>query len=89
MGAYWYVSRGGDVWLLRNDGLWGMSFQFRARNDSLVGTRWIGTDVPGARPEPAVAVRTASCPRRMLHRPDPPRPARRTHGVRTASGRPR
>lgn len=64
VGAYWYVERGGDVWLLRNDGLWGMSFQFRARGDSLVGTRWIGTDVPGARPEPvpAVAVRTASCP---------------------------
>jgi hypothetical protein len=64
VGAYWYVERDGDLWLLRNDGLWGMSYEFQAAGDSLVGVRWTGTDVPEARPEPvrAVAVRSASCP---------------------------
>lgn len=66
VGAYWYVERDGDVWLARNDGIWGMSYELRARGDSLVGVRWIGTDVPNAPPQSvpavAVAVRTASCP---------------------------
>ncbi|HEX8391525.1 MAG TPA: hypothetical protein VF665_04125 [Longimicrobium sp.] len=64
VGAYWYVEKDGDAWLFRHDGLWGTSFEFQARGDSLTGVRWIGTDVPDARPAPtrAVAVRTASCP---------------------------
>ena len=64
VGAYWFINEKGAVWVFRHDGLWGMSYDFRAKGDSLVGVRWIGTDVPGrgSPPTPAVAVRTESCP---------------------------
>ena len=64
VGAYWFINRKGAVWVFRNDGLWGTSYDFRVRGDSLVGVRWIGTDVPGRGdpPTPAVAVRARSCP---------------------------
>ena len=63
VGGYWFVTGRGAVWLFRHDGLWGRSFEFTAKGDSLVGRGWVRTDVPSARnpPEPAVAVRTASC----------------------------
>jgi hypothetical protein len=64
VGAYWFIDQEGAVWVFRNDGLWGTSYDFRVRGDSLVGVRWIGTDVPDARPAPAAAVaaRTEACP---------------------------
>ncbi|HEX6747885.1 MAG TPA: hypothetical protein VF092_11395 [Longimicrobium sp.] len=63
VGGYWFVTARGEVWLVRHDGLWGRSYEFRARGDSLVGRGWLRTDVPGREspPEPATAVRTASC----------------------------
>jgi hypothetical protein len=68
VGAYWFINEKGAVWVFRNDGLWGTSYYFRAKGDSLVGVRCIGTDVPGRGEPPtsAVAVRTTSCP------PEPP-----------------
>jgi hypothetical protein len=64
VGAYWFINQKGAVWVFRNDGLWGTSYDLQVRGDSLIGWRWIGTDVPDARPAPtaAVAVRTTSCP---------------------------
>lgn len=64
VGAYWFIDEKGKVWVARHDGLWGRSYEFTARGDSLVGRSWVGTDVPDARPAPtpATAVRTQSCP---------------------------
>ncbi|HEX8245460.1 MAG TPA: hypothetical protein VF541_18255 [Longimicrobium sp.] len=63
VGGYWFVTSRGALWLFRHDGLWGRSFEFTAKGDSLVGRGWVRTDVPSAHdpPERAVAVRTASC----------------------------
>jgi hypothetical protein len=63
VGGYWFVTAEGAVWVFRHDGLWGRSWEFAVRGDSLVGREWMRTDVPGQRsePEPAVAVRTAAC----------------------------
>jgi len=63
VGGYWFVSTGGAVWVVRHDGLWGRSYEFAVRGDSLVGKAFTRTDVPTAEPtpEPAVAVRTAVC----------------------------
>lgn len=64
VGAYWFINEKGALWVARHDGLWGTSYDFRVSGDSLVGVRWVGTDVPGRGdpPTPAVAVRTSSCP---------------------------
>jgi hypothetical protein len=61
----WYVTRDEEVWVFRNDGLWGTSYQMRLVGDSLVGKRRTGGDVPGrgSPPDGAVATRTtANCP---------------------------
>ena len=63
VGGYWFVTAEGAVWVFRHDGLWGRSWEFAVRGDSLVGREWLRTDVPGQRsePEPAVAVRVGRC----------------------------
>jgi hypothetical protein len=63
VGGYWFVTAPGVVWVSRHDGLWGRTYEFRVRGDSLVGRSWVRTDVPTARPaaEPAAAVRTTGC----------------------------
>jgi len=63
VGAYWFVTQRGAVRVVRHDGLWGRTFELTARGDSLVGRGWLRTDVPTQRnpPQPAVAVRSASC----------------------------
>lgn len=71
VGGYWYVTDRGSLWVFRHDGLWGRSYQFAVRGDSLVGRAFVRTDVPHARhePEPALAVRTLTC--RVGPRGDP------------------
>ncbi len=63
VGGYWSVAEDGAVNVVRHDGIWGRSYEFAARGDSLVGRQWMQTDVPGQQPEaePAVAVRTEAC----------------------------
>lgn len=63
VGGYWFVTAEGAVWVFRHDGLWGRSYEFAVRGDSLVGREWMRTDVPGQRSEPkaAVAVRGGAC----------------------------
>lgn len=63
VGGYWFVTPGGVVWLSRHDGLWGRTWEFRPRGDTLVGQSRVRTDVPSANPtpEPATAVRAAAC----------------------------
>lgn len=63
VGGYWFVTADEMVWVFRHDGLWGRSWEFAVRGDSLVGREWLRTDVPGQRsePEPAVAVRVGRC----------------------------
>jgi hypothetical protein len=63
VGGYWFVTAEGAVWVFRHDGLWGRSWEFAVRGDSLVGREWMRTDVPGQRSEPerAVAVRVEGC----------------------------
>lgn len=63
VGGYWFVTAEEAVWVFRHDGLWGRSYEFAVRGDSLVGREWMRTDVPGQRsePEPAVAVRVGGC----------------------------
>jgi hypothetical protein len=75
VGGYWFVSDRGVVRVVRHDGLWGRSYDFTVKGDSLVGRGWVRTDVPSdrPRPEPAVAVRTASCYVQPPHE-TPPQP---------------
>lgn len=63
VGGYWFVTAEGAVWVFRHDGLWGRSWEFAVRGDSLVGREWLRTDVPTQRSEPeaAVAVRAEGC----------------------------
>ena len=63
VGGYWFVTRGGVVWITRHDGLWGTTYELRVHGDSLVGRRHVRTDVPNARgePVPAAMARLPSC----------------------------
>jgi hypothetical protein len=84
VGGYWFVTERGALWLFRHDGLWGRSYEFAVRGDSLVGRAFLRTDVPNARdePKPAVALRTTTC------RVGPRAPSRPGGGDPRAGGRP-
>jgi len=63
VGGSWFVTEGGALWVFRHDGLWGRSYEFAVRGDTLVGRAFVRTDVPHARDEPArtMALRTLTC----------------------------
>jgi len=71
VGGYWFVTERGALWVFRHDGLWGRSYEFAVRGDSLVGRAFVRTDVPHARhkPVPVLALRTLTC--RVGPRADP------------------
>lgn len=79
VGGYWFVTERGVLWVFRHDGLWGRSYEFAVRGDSLVGRAFLRTDVPHARdrPTPALALRTLTCRvgPRADPRPTPPPPS--------------
>jgi hypothetical protein len=79
VGGYWFVTERGMLRVVRHDGLWGRSFEFAVRGDSLIGRAFVRTDVPHARdtPAPAVALRTRTCRvgPRADPQPTPPPPA--------------
>jgi hypothetical protein len=90
VGGYWFMNERGVLWVFRHDGLWGRSYEFAVRGDSLVGRAFVRTDVPDARDEPtrAVALRTLTC--RVGPRSDPPAasPPVASEGAGRRPGRP-
>jgi hypothetical protein len=80
VGGYWFVTERGALWLFRHDGVWGRSYEFAVRGDSLVGQAFLRTDVPHARDKPtrAVALRTLTC--RVGPRGDAPAASPRAEG---------
>ena len=63
VGGFWFVTEQGALWVFRHDGLWGRSYEFEVRGDSLVGRAFVRTDVLNARdePTPAIGLRTLTC----------------------------
>ena len=76
VGGYWFVTERGALWVFRHDGIWGRSYEFALRGDSLVGRAFLRTDVLDARnvPTRVTALRTLTC--RVGPRGDAPSAAR-------------
>jgi hypothetical protein len=62
--AYWYVHQGSELWVIKDDGLSGTSYELRVKGDSLTGWRreWNEAPTQGRVPTAVTGVRTQSCP---------------------------